>query len=300
MPTILVVDDEPAYRDALRAALQREGFGVDLAADGPDALRRVKASPPDLVLLDLMLPGMSGIDVCREIRKTSAVPIIMVTARDSELETVVGLEVGADDYVTKPFRLRELVARVRATLRRSAAWCTNGTATSVTSGEAIEIGDVRLDGASHEVAVKGEPIHLPRKEFELLELLMLNAGIVITRDTLIDRVWGGDYVGDTKTLDVHVKRHPGQDRGRSHDPQADHHDPGCRLPLREAVTQRITPPAFFVSTTAPAVTVDAKNGMQRLKAATAVIGRGGGLAPSDPRNGRSEKAKIPPSTPTMR
>ncbi len=202
-----MVDDEPAYRDALRAALQREGFGVDLAADGPDALRRVKAGAPDLVLLDLMLPGMSGIDVCREIRKTSAVPIIMVTARDSELETVVGLEVGADDYVTKPFRLRELVARVRATLRRSAAASQiasgNG---AVGAGEVVEIADVRLDGGSHEVAVKGEPVHLPRKEFELLELLMLNAGIAITRDTLIDRVWGGDYVGDTKTLDVHVKR----------------------------------------------------------------------------------------------
>jgi two-component system, OmpR family, response regulator RegX3 len=207
VPTILVVDDEPAYRDALRAALQREGFGVDVAADGPEALRRVTASPPDLVLLDLMLPGMSGIDVCREIRKSSAVPIIMVTARDSELETVVGLEVGADDYVTKPFRLRELVARVRATLRRSVTLAaTNGATTTVTSGEAIEIADVCLDGASHEVTVRGEPVHLPRKEFELLELLMLNAGIVITRDTLIDRVWGGDYVGDTKTLDVHVKR----------------------------------------------------------------------------------------------
>ncbi len=207
VPTILVVDDEPAYRDALRAALQREGFGVDLAADGPDALRRVKASAPDLVLLDLMLPGMSGIDVCREIRKMSAVPIIMVTARDSELETVVGLEVGADDYVTKPFRLRELVARVRATLRRSAAASQiaagNG---AVGTGEVVEIADVRLDGASHEVLVKGATVHMPRKEFELLELLMLNAGIAITRDTLIDRVWGGDYVGDTKTLDVHVKR----------------------------------------------------------------------------------------------
>jgi two-component system response regulator RegX3 len=205
--TILVVDDEVAYREALSTALRREGFGVDLAADGPDALRRFHASRPDLVLLDLMLPGMSGIDVCREIRRSSSIPIIMVTARDSELETVVGLEVGADDYVTKPFRLRELVARVRAGLRRAATPSAGPAgAESVDERLVVEIGDVRLDAGRHEVRVRGEVVHMPRKEFELLELLMVNAGIVITRDTLIDRVWGGDYVGDTKTLDVHVKR----------------------------------------------------------------------------------------------
>jgi two-component system response regulator RegX3 len=201
-----VVDDEVAYREALSAALRREGFGVDVAADGPDALRRFHASKPDLVLLDLMLPGMSGIDVCREIRRSSSTPIIMVTARDSELETVVGLEVGADDYVTKPFRLRELVARVRAGLRRAATPSAPPGDGTVDERLVVEIGEVRLDAGRHEVRVRGEVVHMPRKEFELLELLMVNAGIVITRDTLIDRVWGGDYVGDTKTLDVHVKR----------------------------------------------------------------------------------------------
>ena len=201
-PLILVVDDEQSYRDALRVALEREGFRVEVAADGVEAIARFDAVRPALVLLDVMLPRISGIDVCRELRSRSKVPIIMVTARNAEIDAVVGLEVGADDYVTKPFRLRELVARVRAALRRGRG---EG-ATDAEPGEVLEIGDVRLDAASHEVAVRGEPVALPLKEFELLELLLANAGRVLTRDVLIDRVWGPNYYGDTKTLDVHVKR----------------------------------------------------------------------------------------------
>jgi len=201
-PLILVVDDEQSYRDALRVALEREGFRVEVAADGAEALERFESSRPSLVLLDLMLPKLSGVDVCRELRSRSQVPIIMVTARNAEIDAVVGLEVGADDYVTKPFRLRELVARVRAALRRGRA--EEGPVAE--RGEVIEIGDVRLDAARHEVRVRGEGVPLPLKEFELLELLLANAGRVLTRDVLIDRVWGSNYYGDTKTLDVHVKR----------------------------------------------------------------------------------------------
>jgi two-component system response regulator RegX3 len=201
-PLILVVDDEQSYRDALRVALEREGFRVEVAADGAEALQRFDAVRPALVLLDVMLPKISGVDVCREIRTRSQVPIIMVTARNAEIDAVVGLEVGADDYVTKPFRLRELVARVRASLRRGRGEDPG----SAQAGEVIEIGDVRLDAARHEVAVRGERVALPLKEFELLELLLANAGRVLTRDVLIDRVWGPNYYGDTKTLDVHVKR----------------------------------------------------------------------------------------------
>jgi two-component system response regulator RegX3 len=200
-PTILVVDDEQSYRDALSVALEREGFRVETAADGAEAIARFDATKPALVLLDIMLPQMSGVDVCRELRTRSQVPIIMVTARNAEIDAVVGLEVGADDYVTKPFRLRELVARVRAALRRAPA---NGSDTP--SVELVEVGDVRLDVARHEVFVSGTLVALPLKEFELLELLLLNAGRVLTRDVLIDRVWGPNYYGDTKTLDVHVKR----------------------------------------------------------------------------------------------
>ena len=201
-PLILVVDDEQSYRDALRIALEREGFRVEVAADGAEAIARFDAVRPALVLLDVMLPRISGVDVCREIRTRSQVPIIMVTARNAEIDAVVGLEVGADDYVTKPFRLRELVARVRAALRRG-----RGDEAGVAQpDEVIEIGDVRLDAARHEVAVRGERVALPLKEFELLELLLANAGRVLTRDVLIDRVWGPNYYGDTKTLDVHVKR----------------------------------------------------------------------------------------------
>jgi len=200
-PLILVVDDEQSYRDALSVALQREGFIVETAADGTEAILRFEASKPALVLLDVMLPKMSGVDVCREIRARSRVPIIMVTARNAEIDAVVGLEVGADDYVTKPFRLRELIARVRAALRRVPIADEDRDHPDV-----LEVGDVRLDAARHEVYVRGETVQLPLKEFELLELLLANAGRVLTRDVLIDRVWGPNYFGDTKTLDVHVKR----------------------------------------------------------------------------------------------
>ena len=181
---------------------EREGFRVEVAADGAEAIARFDAVRPALVLLDVMLPRITGIDVCRELRSRSQVPIIMVTARNAEIDAVVGLEVGADDYVTKPFRLRELVARVRAALRRGRG-DDNGVAQP---DEVLEIGAVRLDAARHEVAVRGERVALPLKEFELLELLLANAGRVLTRDVLIDRVWGPNYYGDTKTLDVHVKR----------------------------------------------------------------------------------------------
>jgi two-component system response regulator RegX3 len=200
-PLILVVDDEQSYRDALSVALQREGFLVDTAADGTEAIARFEATRPALVLLDVMLPKLSGIDVCRELRARSRVPIIMVTAKTSEIDAVVGLEVGADDYVTKPFRLRELIARVRAALRRVPVGPED-----VAADDVLEVGDVRVDAARHEVYVRGEPVALPLKEFELLELLLANAGRVLTRDVLIDRVWGPNYFGDTKTLDVHVKR----------------------------------------------------------------------------------------------
>ncbi len=199
--TILVVEDEESFVEALTIGLRREGFHVQVARDGAQALDVFDAVRPDLVLLDVMLPRVSGIDVCRQIRKKSQVPIIMVTAKGAEIDTVVGLELGADDYVTKPYRLRELVARMRAVLRRAPRG-----ATSEGDGEALEVGDVRLDPERHEVMIRGQQVQLPLKEFELLELLLENAGRVLTRDTLIDRVWGADYVGDTKTLDVHVKR----------------------------------------------------------------------------------------------
>ncbi len=175
-PTILVVDDEPSYRDALSVALQREGFIVETAADGPEAIKIFDAVRPALVLLDVMLPQMSGVDVCREIRTRSQVPIIMVTARNAEIDAVVGLEVGADDYVTKPFRLRELVARVRAAMRRAPA----GEGAPESPEDIIEVGDVRLDASRHEVFVRSRLVPLPLKEFELLELFMLNAGRVLT------------------------------------------------------------------------------------------------------------------------
>jgi two-component system response regulator RegX3 len=201
--TILVVEDEDSFVEALAVGLKREGFRVQVARDGAEALDMFDAVKPDLVLLDVMLPKVSGIDVCRELRRRSQVPIIMVTAKGGEIDTVVGLEVGADDYVTKPYRLRELVARMRAVLRRRGA----ESSTAVTlSGEALTVGDVALDPERHEVVIRGDAVQLPLKEFELLELLLANAGRVLTRETLIDRVWGTDYVGDTKTLDVHVKR----------------------------------------------------------------------------------------------
>ena len=200
-PTVLVVEDEESFVEALVVGLKREGFRVKVARDGLEALDVFDASRPDLVLLDVMLPKMSGVDVCREIRTRSRVPIVMVTAKASEIDTVVGLEVGADDYVTKPYRLRELVARMRAVLRRVPR-----EDDLETSADVLEVGDVRLDPERHEVVVRGDEIALPLKEFEVLELLLDNAGRVLTRETLIDRVWGPHYVGDTKTLDVHIKR----------------------------------------------------------------------------------------------
>ena len=227
-PLILVVDDEQSYRDALSVALQREGFLVETAADGVEAVDRFDATQPALVLLDVMLPKISGIDVCRELRTRSRVPIIMVTARNAEIDAVVGLEVGADDYVTKPFRLRELIARVRAALRRVPDRPTTGR----DQPEVLEVGDVRLDAARHEVLVRGDPVALPLKEFELLELLMANAGRVLTRDVLIDRIWGPNYFGDTKTLDVHIKRLAVEDRARPREPEPHRDGARRRLPLR--------------------------------------------------------------------
>jgi two-component system, OmpR family, response regulator RegX3 len=257
VPTrVLLVEDAESFVDALVVGLQREGFAITVARDGVEALERFDAETTDLVLLDVMLPRMSGIDVCRAIRARSDVPIIMVTAKSTELDTVVGLEVGADDYVAKPYRLRELVSRMRAVLRRGpthagraaglvghdsgmtaaaptiAAIATLEPAKAAAAGtqtatpaserrrypvgdrllvlpdpeEALEVGDVRLDVSRHECIVREDEVRLPLKEFELLEILLANAGRVVTRDTLIDRVWGLDYVGDTKTLDVHIKR----------------------------------------------------------------------------------------------
>ncbi len=200
--TILVVEDEQSFVEALTIGLRREGFDVVVAMDGAEALAVFDEVHPDLVLLDVMLPRISGIDVCRQLRKTTKTPIIMVTAKGTELDTVVGLEVGADDYVTKPYRLRELTARIRAVLRRSES---NDLPPPVSPGT-IEIGDVRLDPDEHRATVDGNVLNLPLKEFELLHLLLANAGRVLPRETLIDRVWGNDYVGDTKTLDVHIKR----------------------------------------------------------------------------------------------
>lgn len=200
-PTVLVVEDEESFIEALVVGLKREGFLVRVARDGVEGIEMFDQVRPDLILLDVWLPRMSGIDVCREVRTRSRVPIIMVTAKSSEIDTVVGLEVGADDYVTKPYRLRELVARMRAVLRRAPSMETGSPSTDV-----LEVGDLRLDAERHEVHLGGSMVVLPLKEFELLELLMANAGRVLPRETLIDRVWGPHYVGDTKTLDVHVKR----------------------------------------------------------------------------------------------
>ncbi|MGA3354019.1 MAG: response regulator transcription factor [Acidimicrobiales bacterium] len=236
---VLVVEDEESFVDALTVNLEREGFVVTAARDGVEALERFAIDQPDLVLLDVMLPRLSGIDVCRAIRANSTVPIIMVTAKSTELDTVVGLEVGADDYVAKPYRVHELVSRMRAVLRRAPGHgrADRGPASSsvgapgrvplqatadksasesaarpareaapVRPDEIIRVGDVVLDLGRHECLVRDTEIRLPLKEFELLEMLLSNPGRVVTRDTLIDRVWGMDYVGDTKTLDVHIKR----------------------------------------------------------------------------------------------
>jgi two-component system response regulator RegX3 len=205
-PTVLLVEDEESFVDALVVGLEREGFRVEVARDGVEALEQFERVDPDLILLDVMLPRLSGIDVCRKIRQTSRVPIIMVTAKASEIDTVVGLEVGADDYVSKPYRLRELVARMRAAIRRAPEGRAADHDGEHGDADVLEVGDVRMDVDRHEVVIRGSEVNLPLKEFELLELLLANAGRVLTRDTLISRVWGADYVGDTKTLDVHVKR----------------------------------------------------------------------------------------------
>ncbi|MDG3009945.1 response regulator transcription factor [Rhodococcus sp. D2-41] len=202
MTRVLIVEDEPALAEPLAFLLGREGFEVAVAADGPSALVEFDRVGADIVLLDLMLPGMSGTDVCKQLRVRSSVPVIMVTARDSEIDKVVGLELGADDYVTKPYSARELIARIRAVLRRGAD---NGEDVALDGG-VLESGPVRMDVERHTVMVDGAPVTLPLKEFDLLEYLMRNSGRVLTRGQLIDRVWGSDYVGDTKTLDVHVKR----------------------------------------------------------------------------------------------
>ena len=199
MTRILVVEDEESFSDPLSYLLEKEGYDVAVAGTGPDALVEFDRNGADLVLLDLMLPGLSGVDVCRALRQRSSVPVIMLTAKDSEVDKVVGLEIGADDYVTKPYSGRELLARIKAVLRRLAEPEELLPAT-------IESGPVRMDVERHTVQVGGEPVSLPLKEFELLEMLLRNAGRVLTRGQLIDRVWGSDYVGDTKTLDVHVKR----------------------------------------------------------------------------------------------
>ncbi len=201
--TILVVEDEASFVEALTIGLRREGFDVVVATDGAQALDMFDEVQPDLVLLDVMLPKISGIDVCRQLRKKTQIPIIMVTAKGAEIDTVVGLEVGADDYVTKPYRLRELVARMRAVLRRTEL---NGVTAVVLAPGIVQVGDVSLDPEEHRVSVRNQELTLPLKEFELLHILLANAGRVLPRETLIDRVWGNDYVGDTKTLDVHVKR----------------------------------------------------------------------------------------------
>nr|WP_221315980.1 response regulator transcription factor [Saccharopolyspora gloriosae] len=195
----MIVEDEESFADPLAFLLRKEGFTAAVATTGQEALDEFDRNGADIVLLDLMLPGMSGTDVCKQLRQRSAVPVIMVTARDSEIDKVVGLELGADDYVTKPYSARELIARVRAVLRRG------GEAEDL-QPQALEAGPVRMDVERHVVTVASEEISLPLKEFDLLEYLLRNVGRVLTRGQLIDRVWGADYVGDTKTLDVHVKR----------------------------------------------------------------------------------------------
>ena len=199
MTRILIVEDEPSLSEPLAYLLGREGYETTIAADGLAAVAEFDHHGADLILLDLMLPGLSGTEVCREIRTRSSVPIIMLTAKDSEVDIVVGLELGADDYVTKPYSTRELLARIRAVLRRK-------TEPETENDAVLEAGDVRMDIERHTVSVSGVETAMPLKEFELLELLLRNAGRVLTRGQLIDRIWGADYFGDTKTLDVHIKR----------------------------------------------------------------------------------------------
>jgi len=200
MTRILVVEDEASFSEAISFLLRKEGFEVGVAANGQDGINDFERNGADLILLDLMLPGISGTEVCRQIRTKSEVPIIMLTAKDSEIDTVVGLELGADDYVTKPYSSRELIARINAVLRRGSS------DDEKFEGSSIEVGNLRLDVERHIATLEGKTLSLPLKEFELLEFLMRNVDRVLTRMQLIDRVWGSDYVGDTKTLDVHIKR----------------------------------------------------------------------------------------------
>ncbi len=199
MTRVLVVEDEESFSDALSYMLRKEGYEVDIAETGPAALDIFDRHGADIVLLDLMLPGLSGTEVCKALRGRGAVPIIMLTAKDAEIDKVVGLELGADDYVTKPYSARELLARIKAVLRR-------GQDVELVDDAALEAGPVRMDVERHTVSVNGDSVSMPLKEFDLLEILLRNSGRVLTRGQLIDRVWGSDYVGDTKTLDVHVKR----------------------------------------------------------------------------------------------
>jgi len=199
MTMVLVIEDEESFRDALKYMLAREGFDVILAPNGAEGIKIFDAKNPDIVLLDLMLPEVSGTEVCKYIRSKSSVPVIMLTAKDTEIDKVVGLELGADDYVTKPFSTRELLARIKAVLRRGGEF-------EVDSIGTIELGPVRMDVERHALTVDGNPVSIPLKEFELLEFLMRNSGWVLTRGQLMDRVWGSNYVGDGKTLDVHIKR----------------------------------------------------------------------------------------------
>ncbi len=215
MPKILLVEDERSIAEGLKISLEAEGFQVAWAKDGHEAVSAWERARPDLIVLDLMLPGMSGTEVCRTIRLRSDVPIIMLTARDTEVDRVVGLEIGADDYLTKPFSTRELVARIRAILRRAPA----ASAPFPTEDLPVEASGVRVDRARHEVTVGDRPVELPPKEFDLLALLVEHAGRVLTRNQLIDEVWGSDYVGDTKTLDVHIRRLRGRIEADPQDPQ---------------------------------------------------------------------------------
>ena len=203
MTSVLIVEDEESLAEPLAFLLKKEGFEVFMAPDGPTALDTFAAEDIDIILLDLMLPGMSGTEVCRQLRQTSSVPVIMVTARDSEIDKVVGLELGADDYVTKPYFARELIARIRAVLRRGGEIEVE---TPAEDGLVLQEDRVMMDVERHIVTVDGQKVPMPLKEFDLLEYLMRNSGRVLTRGQLIDRVWGADYVGDTKTLDVHIKR----------------------------------------------------------------------------------------------
>lgn len=200
MTKVLVIEDEESFREALEFILTKEGFQIESAANGPDGVTTFEKYNPDIILLDLMLPGMSGTDVCRAIRAKSSVPIIMLTAKDAEVDKVVGLEVGADDYVTKPFSSPELVARIRAVLRRGSSFVSDS------PEEVLEVGPIKLDIARHSVEVNGQEVSMPLKEYEILEFLMENSGRVLTRGQLMDRIWGTTYVGDGKTLDVHIKR----------------------------------------------------------------------------------------------